>query len=654
MEKRDTVVDQLPVDQHELRTTDVVVRELCLAAAGAAGGGCVKDLIKELLSTDFDFLVHVIQIAMVHAVVNKQPVDELCEALNELVIIEDEALFCVPISFKLIGSTINESHCYLHETMVMSQLQTDDEDFSGSGSSVIEMKNITLNSLCELFSIQLKPLKKRNKKSPQEEEMKVVSSEVLQRARRRGAAPIKFPDNVGILAMEMYFPRTYVHQQDLEKFMKESSGKFTKGLGQDGLAFVSDREDIYSLCLTAVSRLMKTFQIGYDEIGRLEVATETVMDHSKSIKSVLMQLFQDSGNTDIEGVDTIHACYGGTNALFNAVNWVESSSWDGRYALVVCGDIAEYAAGPARPTGGAGAVAMLVGPGAPVVLERGTRASHMEHVYDFYKPHMDSPYPVVDGQYSADCYLNALDICYDRFKAKSGGNVSLESFDHCVFHSPFNKLVQKSFARLHFKDYLEVSLLADATDAKKYTPEEYAKSKEIQQMFMDESKQGYVTKVVPSTVIPKNVGNMYSASLYASLLSLISEEGGNLAGKRILMFSYGSGLASSMFAINVLPNAAEYMQKMADRLNIRGRLNDRVKCTPEVFTEMMNFRHELHMNKTGFVPIGDVGSMFPGTYFLTEKNAKCQRSYECFDDGTYLASPGTSPQDKMPRACFLL
>lgn len=43
----------------------------------------------------------------------------------------------------------------------------------------------------------------------------------------------------------------------------------------------------------------------------------------------------------------------------------------GRYALVVAGDIAVYAAGNARPTGGAGAVAMLIGPNAPLIFERG-------------------------------------------------------------------------------------------------------------------------------------------------------------------------------------------------------------------------------------------------------------------------------------------
>ena len=62
-----------------------------------------------------------------------------------------------------------------------------------------------------------------------------------------------------------------------------------------------------------------------------------------------------------QGVDNINACYGATAGLYNAVNWLESRAWDGRYAVVVASDEALYAEGPARPSGGCGAVAMLVG-----------------------------------------------------------------------------------------------------------------------------------------------------------------------------------------------------------------------------------------------------------------------------------------------------
>jgi hypothetical protein len=53
-----------------------------------------------------------------------------------------------------------------------------------------------------------------------------------------------------------------------------------------------------------------------------------------------------------------------------------------------------YAEGPARPTGGAAAIAMLIGPDAPISFESKLRGSHMAHVYDFYKPDLASEYPV--------------------------------------------------------------------------------------------------------------------------------------------------------------------------------------------------------------------------------------------------------------------
>lgn len=138
-----------------------------------------------------------------------------------------------------------------------------------------------------------------------------------------------WPDNVGIVAMEVYFPSQYVDQAELEAFDGVSSGKYTIGLGQDKMGFCSDNEDVNSLCLTVVQRLMERNGISYTDIGRLEVGTETILDKSKSVKTVLMQLFEGCDNTSIEGIDTTNACYGGTAALFNAVNWIESSSWDG-------------------------------------------------------------------------------------------------------------------------------------------------------------------------------------------------------------------------------------------------------------------------------------------------------------------------------------
>ena len=143
----------------------------------------------------------------------------------------------------------------------------------------------------------------------------------------------KWPDDVGILAIEVYFPSTCVNQVELESFDGASAGKYTIGLGQLNMGFCGDREDIHSLALTAVQGLMEKNSVSYADVGRLEVGTETILDKSKSVKTVLMQLFAKSGNSNVEGIDTTNACFGGTQALFNAVSWVESSAWDGTYPL---------------------------------------------------------------------------------------------------------------------------------------------------------------------------------------------------------------------------------------------------------------------------------------------------------------------------------
>ena len=72
------------------------------------------------------------------------------------------------------------------------------------------------------------------------------------------------------------------------------------------------------------------FNINPNDVGRLEVGTETLVDKSKSTKTVLMDLFPT--NSDIEEATIINACYGGTSALLNAFAWVESDGWDGRSA----------------------------------------------------------------------------------------------------------------------------------------------------------------------------------------------------------------------------------------------------------------------------------------------------------------------------------
>ncbi|KAI9293112.1 hydroxymethylglutaryl-CoA synthase [Neoconidiobolus thromboides FSU 785] len=440
-----------------------------------------------------------------------------------------------------------------------------------------------------------------------------------------------YPENVGIVAADIYFPKRYVAQDELEQFDGVSAGKYTIGLGQTNMAFCGDSEDINSICLTVVKSLMEKFNIDYKNIGRMEVGTETVIDKSKSVKTALMELFKESGNYDIEGVDTTNACYGGTSALFNAISWVESSYWDGRYALVVCGDIAVYNKGPARPTGGCGAVAMLVGKNAPIVFDRGLRASHMEHVYDFYKPDLMSEYPVVNGVLSVECYLRSVDNCYSLYKKKfeaknPGSKVTTDHFDYSLFHSPYTKLVQKSYGRFAFNDFLDNPndpRFAGAEEFKSLKREDTYANKLVEKAFINYSKKEFGSKVSPTLLAARQLGNMYTASVYGGLVSLLCEiPSEDLLNKRVSIFSYGSGSASSLFSFTIVGS----VQAIADKIALRNRLESRTKVEPAEFDKVMQLRettHHLHPYK----PQESLDNLFPNTFYLTNLDEKSQRDY---------------------------
>ncbi|KAM0689128.1 hypothetical protein Q7P36_011205 [Cladosporium allicinum] len=454
------------------------------------------------------------------------------------------------------------------------------------------------------------------------------------------------PQNVGIKAIELYVPSQCVDQAELEKFDGVSQGKYTIGLGQTKMSFCDDREDIYSIALTTVSSLLKKYEIDPKSIGRLEVGTETLLDKSKSCKSVLMQLFEPSGNTNIEGVDTVNACYGGTNALFNAINWVESSAWDGRNAIVVAGDIALYSKGAARPTGGAGCVAMLVGPDAPLAFEPGLRGSYIKHAYDFYKADLTSEYPIVDGHYSLQCYTEAVDACYKAYnareevlKSKANGHANgngvhaeleapMDKFDYMCFHAPTCKLVSKSYARLLYNDYLtnpENPIFAEVpADIKNLTYEQTISDKTVEKTFMALAKKRFNARVQPSIQVPTMCGNMYCGSVYGSLVSLLANvSSADLQGKRVGIFSYGSGLAASMFSLKVRGNTDELVKQV----DLHTRLDSRRTVAPEVYDQMCALREKAHL-KCNYEPQGATDTLLPGTYYLTKVDELFRRKYE--------------------------
>ena len=424
--------------------------------------------------------------------------------------------------------------------------------------------------------------------------------------------------NVGIKAIQVHIPRSFVSQEDLEdreielsgeEFRTKIKGKYTKGLGQTALSFCTDHEDTVSIAMSAVTRLMETYNFKSTDFGRLEVGTESSVDRSKSIKSYIMQLFSD--NKTMLGVDNTNACYGGTAAFLNSLAWLESSQWDGRYALVVAADIAIYDDRAARPTGGVGAVAIVLGPDAPIVFEKGSLANYFTHGFDFYKPNPINPHPLVDGPLSLTLYYECLEECYMQLR-KRNPKLSLNDFDYICFHTPFINHIKKCTGRLQFLDQHPNDDDPEIVKTRGEHATVSAQAKAAAGLFNE--------KVKPSTLLSEMCGNGYTSSLYLAIASLIFNK--DLAGKRILCFSYGSGAASSMYVLNV----KEDLSNMRKALNLQERLTSRTKRTVAEYDDDVK-KHDIRYRTSPFAPVDTLDLIEKGTWYLDNIDDKWKRTY---------------------------
>ncbi len=389
--------------------------------------------------------------------------------------------------------------------------------------------------------------------------------------------------------------------------------------------------------MTAFSRLLETYGIDPKRIGRLEVGTESLVDKSKSTKTTLMSLLAASGNTDVEGATTLNACYGGTAALFNSVAWAASPEAKGRLAVYIAADVAVYAPGPARPTGGAGAVAVLVGPKAPLALIPGVRSSHAVDAYDFYKPALGSEYPAVDGRLSQTCYLEAVDACYTRTMGNMKKAALGDAFDRMVFHSPYNKLVQQSFRRCLYLDArrahasgspLSPEYAALAPFLGLPIGQTYA-NKDLDKALSGVGSGEYKRIVGPSEALSKSIGNSYAGAVHANILSLVSTEGEALAGKTIGAFSYGSGAIASMFALKgaaPAPGAEFSLGRIAKSVDVSARLATRTAAAPADMEHALTLR-ERSYGRAGFTPDGSLSNIPSGAFYLEKVKEAGQRVY---------------------------
>ncbi len=340
--------------------------------------------------------------------------------------------------------------------------------------------------------------------------------------------------SVGIDRLAAYVPCWALPMPALAAARGIPLEKLTQGLGVREMAIAPPCEDVVTLAANAGARLLRAAEIDRGEIGLCLVATESAVDHAKPVGIFIHELLGLGRQCRV--YELKHACYAGTAALMTAADWVRAGGVRHRRALVVAADVARYERGsPGEPTQGAGAVAMLVQHD-PRALQLGEESAvHAAHVYDFWRP-LDHREALVDGKYSITCYLDALAGAFTTYRALERpalgpAETFAERMASLLYHVPFPKMASKAHRRLLELDWR-------AAEAR------WAAAEPRLDALVDES---FAAQVAPGIEAIARVGNMYTASLYFCLAALLEREGRRLGGRRLGLFSYGSGSCAEFF-----------------------------------------------------------------------------------------------------------
>lgn len=316
--------------------------------------------------------------------------------------------------------------------------------------------------------------------------------------------------NAGIDGISFYAPHYFIDLKTLAAARGVDANKYLTGIGQEKMALPPPDEDIVTMAASAAAPLLGRYD--RDDFDLLLFATESGIDQSKAGGVFVHRLLGLPARCRV--VELKQACYGATIALQMARAMVETQA--AKKVLVIGSDVARYELGsPGEPTQGCGAVAMVVARD-PRVMALDTQSGlHTEDVMDFWRPNYRDQ-ALVDGKYSTRVYLNALAQTWKEYHARTGR--TLDDLFRCCYHLPFTRIAEKAHERL-------AKANRKSLDAA-----------QIQEQIGDTLRYNTVT------------GNSYTASLYVALTSLLDTSATDLSGKRIGMFSYGSGCVAEFFS----------------------------------------------------------------------------------------------------------
>ncbi len=363
----------------------------------------------------------------------------------------------------------------------------------------------------------------------------------MERSTRSARTETPAIEETGIASMGLHLPPLAMRVEDLATLRGEDPQKYLVGLECNEFSLCPPEFSIVDLAAEAARRALSRWDGELSDIGMIVVGTESAVDMSRPLSAFVAERLGLRGH--VRSYEVKHACYGGTLALRQALEWRMSGAARGKAALVVAADVALYAPGdPGEPTQGAGAVAFVVD--RPEVASIETISyPYSDPAFDFYRPVGDA-YPTVDGKLSLECYRRAAVECFRALCAGEDPEKILQHFEALCFHVPFPKMVRKTVLRLG--------------EAFGWGAER------VNELFKD--------KVEPTMLWNKLSGNAYTASLWISVARALQ---GRRPGERIAAFSYGSGFGSELLSLVAGPLASEgaWAEDIEKDLAARGRID---------------------------------------------------------------------------------
>lgn len=368
--------------------------------------------------------------------------------------------------------------------------------------------------------------------------------------------------NVGIDKISFFVPDYYIDMTDLANARDVDPAKFHIGIGQDQMAVNPVTQDIITFAASAAAQILD--EDDKADLDMVIIGTESSIDESKA-SSVVVHGLLDL-NPFARSIELKEACYAATAGLQMAYEHVILHPE--RKVLVIASDIAKYGLNTGgEPTQGAGAVAMLIAANPRIMRFNDDAVSLTQDIYDFWRPFGDI-YPSVDGKFSNETYINAFSRLWDEYSKRNHAKFS--DFAALAFHTPYTKMGKKALLpKIENEDIV------------------------VKERLLEQ----YETAITYN----RRVGNLYTGSLYLSLISLLENSSNLTANDKIGLFSYGSGTVAEFFSGHLVAGFDKHLRK-AEHLEL---LDKRKKLTiveyEEIFNEKLDMTgHEIYADDTNF------------------------------------------------------